>query len=103
MVIVIEMMFRSSQCNRLVQLLSIEGHVSLAIEQNSLLIQDRLASRKYFCALVSLKDDYGSSTLAVAKSSAPLILFLLILYMIEKLSIGNLFILRVFARNLLEL
>ena len=42
MAIVIEMMLRPSPFNWLVRLLSIEGQVSLAVEQDSSLIYDRL-------------------------------------------------------------
>ena len=76
----IEMMLRPSPSNRLVRILSIEGQVSLAVEQDSSLIQDRLASRKNFLVMASLnevngipkciEEDPGRNAPAQASSSA---------------------------------
>ena len=44
----------------MVHLLSIKGQVSLAVEQNSSLTQDRLASRKHFCARANLTEASGT-------------------------------------------
>ena len=51
---VIEMTLRSNLSNWLVRLLSIVGQVSLIMEQNSSLTQDRLASRKNFYQITKL-------------------------------------------------
>ena len=65
---------KHGQCDRLVRLLSIEDQVNLAVEQDSSLTQDRLASRKNFRATASLtksiEEDSGSTILAQANSSA---------------------------------
>ena len=54
---VIEMMLRPSPSNWLVRLLSIDGQVSLPVERDSSLIQDRLASRVNFVFPKSIEED----------------------------------------------
>ena len=59
MATVVKMMSWSSLNNWFLGLLSIKCHVSLAVERNSLLTQDRLASRKNFLAIADLNELSG--------------------------------------------
>ena len=73
-------MSRPIPSNFLVRLLTIKGQVSLAVEQHSILTQDRLAFRKNFRAMANLaeasgapnsvKDYIGRSAPALASSPA---------------------------------
>ena len=55
------MISRSNPSNWFVSLLSIKSQVSLAVQQDSSLNQDRLASRKNFRTIVNLKEASGIS------------------------------------------
>ena len=59
MTTLIDILLQPSTKTWLERLLSIEGQVSLAVEHDSSLIQDRLASRKNFRVMASLNEVNG--------------------------------------------
>ena len=73
MATVVKMMPRPTPSNWLVRLLSTKGQLSLAVKQDSSLIQDRLASRKNFRATANLTEAWvtPNSFEEVSESSAP--------------------------------